>query len=198
MLGLVETRLLDVVPRVYRKLDDALGRVYPGAGVGVPAFLRFGSWIGGDRDGHPNVTHDVTAAAVRLQQDTILRHYVTRVEDLWRRLSHSDRMRDARPGVPRVAGRRRRPAGRPVPAGPPARPSPHEPYRAKCRFIVEKLHRTREFVAAGAADWARGPAAPPAGRLPRPGGPARRPPGDRSRPAAGRGRRPRPTASSGT
>src|SRR5207302_57385 len=75
-LGLVGGPLLEVVPRLYRKLEGALARVYPEQAWDVPAFLAFGSWIGGDRDGHPSVTHRVTAEAVRLQQETILRHHI--------------------------------------------------------------------------------------------------------------------------
>src|SRR5437660_1482434 len=52
-LDVVESSLLDVIPRVYRELEAALRRVYPGRTWRVPAFLRFGSWIGGDRDGNP-------------------------------------------------------------------------------------------------------------------------------------------------
>jgi len=155
VLGLVEAKLLDVVPRLYRRLEDALTRVYPGRAWHVPPFLRFGSWIGGDRDGHGDVTHDVTAEAIKLQQETILRHLVGRVEDLWRRLSFSDQFvtpgtelresltRDAKlfPEVPQPA---------------------HEPYRAKCAMIAAKLRRTLAHVEVTAPDWLAGKA-PPAG-----------------------------------
>src|SRR5262249_30886749 len=89
-LGLLDGRLFDVVPRVYRRLGEALREVFPEQSWKVPSFLRFGSWIGGDRDGHPKVTHEVTSDAVRFHQETILRLYAERVDDLWRRLSHSD------------------------------------------------------------------------------------------------------------
>ncbi len=53
--------LWEVVPHLYRDLSGALGRVYPGSDFPLRPFLRFGSWIGGDKDGNPNVTTEVTA-----------------------------------------------------------------------------------------------------------------------------------------
>ena len=50
------TTLAETVPLVYRDLEQALAEFYPGRDVEVPPFLRFGSWIGGDRDGNPSVT----------------------------------------------------------------------------------------------------------------------------------------------
>ncbi len=56
--GLVyfHSTLFDVVPRLYRELEDAVADAYPGAGIVVPPLLSVGTWIGGDRDGNPNVT----------------------------------------------------------------------------------------------------------------------------------------------
>jgi phosphoenolpyruvate carboxylase len=156
VLGLVETRLLDVVPRVYRRVEAALSRVYAGSEPPLPAFLRFGSWIGGDRDGHPNVTHTVTADAVRLGQETILRHYLARVDELGRRLSHSDRFAAVGPELlASVAADRALLAVE-------SDAKDHEPYRAKCLLIAEKLRRSVAYVRTHHPDWAE-EFTPPAG-----------------------------------
>ncbi len=156
-LRLVEGSLFDVVPRVYRKLEAGLSDVYPERAWRVPPFLSFGSWIGGDRDGHPNVTHTVTAAAVRTQQIEILSDYLTRTDDLWRRLSHSDRFLKPGPAL-------RESVARDAALFPEVTPSPqHEPYRAKCRLISAKLRRTLAHVQSLTTDWASAPDPAPPG-----------------------------------
>src|SRR5215204_1731109 len=60
--GLVYFRstLIHVIPAIYRDIEEAAVEIYPDASVTVPSFLTFGSWVGGDRDGNPNVTPEVT------------------------------------------------------------------------------------------------------------------------------------------
>lgn len=81
------------VPETYRYLENAIKRTYgnnPDAPhIKVPSFIQFGSWIGGDRDGNPNVKPATTATAVRLQSREALREYYGRVRALQKILTLS-------------------------------------------------------------------------------------------------------------
>ncbi|HEY6565320.1 MAG TPA: phosphoenolpyruvate carboxylase, partial [Pirellulaceae bacterium] len=57
-------RVADVVPGAYLALRQALARYFPASGIELGAVLRFGTWMGGDRDGNPAVTWEVTAATL--------------------------------------------------------------------------------------------------------------------------------------
>ena len=64
-----DTTLYSLAPAVQRSVREAIG--LPAADV--PAILRWGSWIGADRDGHPGVTAEITEHAARIQADHVLR-----------------------------------------------------------------------------------------------------------------------------
>ncbi|MGE5515759.1 MAG: phosphoenolpyruvate carboxylase [Bacteroidota bacterium] len=82
--------LFDTVPRLHRNLERALRSAYgTDSAIAVPPLLRFGSWIGGDRDGNPFVTHDVTRLALRLQSREVMKRYRRRIEQLALELTHS-------------------------------------------------------------------------------------------------------------
>lgn len=84
--------LFHATERVYRNFECSLADIYgaeEAKQIRIPSFLQFGSWIGGDRDGNPNVTPEVTEIAFRMQSQAILQEYVRRLEHLRGQLSHS-------------------------------------------------------------------------------------------------------------
>ncbi len=86
--------LFQAVPAVYRKLQGVIDNIYgtdahDGHAVRVPSFLHFGSWIGGDRDGNPNVKPETTVEALRHQAQVAVLEYIVRIRDLGQRLTHS-------------------------------------------------------------------------------------------------------------
>ena len=85
--------LFDSVPEVYRRMERALHRAYSDDpdlhAMRVPPFLKFGSWIGGDRDGNPFVTPEITREAALMHYQTAIEEYHRRTADLIYVLTHS-------------------------------------------------------------------------------------------------------------
>ena len=81
--------IFEAVPKVYRKLEKDLQEIFPNDDLRVPSFLLFGSWIGGDRDGNPFVTPQVTTRTTILHSVEIIREYIRRVDFLTDRLTHA-------------------------------------------------------------------------------------------------------------
>jgi len=81
--------LFAAVPEVYRRLNHAIQRVYDVDEYDLPPLLRFGSWIGGDRDGNPFVTPEVTQLALLMHQETAISEYIRRVHKLVGELTHA-------------------------------------------------------------------------------------------------------------
>jgi len=82
---------LNEIPKIYADLEKQLQRRY-GQTMSIPPFLRVGSWIGGDRDGNPFVTHEVMQSAAERHSALILEHYLTETDLLGKRLSLSTRL----------------------------------------------------------------------------------------------------------
>jgi phosphoenolpyruvate carboxylase len=89
-LYFIESAFWNTLPQLYEDLDRALQEHYPGLSA-ERAWLRLASWIGGDRDGNPNVTAEVTAETLRLHRGLAVENHRRELSDLARRLSLSAR-----------------------------------------------------------------------------------------------------------
>ncbi|MFM2328816.1 MAG: hypothetical protein RLZZ494_919 [Pseudomonadota bacterium] len=98
-LSYYQSTFLTQIPRMYREVEEALN------GHAVPAFFRMGNWIGGDRDGNPNVTAPTLRMALSRQSETALRHYLTEVHQLGAELSMSQMLAPVTPDMLALAER---------------------------------------------------------------------------------------------
>ncbi|MEG2046255.1 MAG: phosphoenolpyruvate carboxylase, partial [Comamonas sp.] len=92
-----EATFLREIPRIYREMEQQLD------GKRIHSFLRMGQWIGGDRDGNPNVTAETLALALRRQSEVALRHYLTEVHFLGTELSMAARLAEVSPAMQQLA-----------------------------------------------------------------------------------------------
>jgi len=149
-LAYFKSTFLEVLPRLYAGLEDELGE-----GVRLAPFLRVASWIGGDRDGNPYVTHDVTRRAVERQAAMIMAHYLAEVNVLGSELGLSSEYTKISPELAELAAR-----------------SPdrgisrtHEPFRRALTGVYARLAATQQELGGGGTA--------PTGLLARAVGPAR-------------------------
>ncbi|NBD21473.1 phosphoenolpyruvate carboxylase [Aquabacterium fontiphilum] len=121
---------LQEIPRLYGQIEDAL------PGRTVPPFLRMGHWIGGDRDGNPNVTAATLRLALSRQAEVALRHYLREVHELGAELSISGRLVPVTPDMLALADR--------SPDHNPHRAD--EPYRRALTGVYARLAATLEAL----------------------------------------------------
>ncbi len=155
-LDVFQRTLLDATPALYRELETSLAMRFPeidwlelGADDPsrwvVPSFLRWGSWIGGDRDGNPFVTAHVTRSVLERQRTVILQRYAADVDALGRSLSLSSRRVPRNPGLDALVASIERDRERfPEVAARVRRFTVHEPWREKLWYIAARLRATRD------------------------------------------------------
>ena len=161
-MAFFDATLFSVVPRLYRALDAALdpptGRSRgPASDSGrtgtraprVGAFLRPGTWIGGDRDGNPGVTAEITARTVRIHADHVLRGYEAVATRLMQTVAAATG--DARTTRALASQLARDAEELPEADRQLRRRFPDEPYRQRFGFIAERLRRTRAALVGEAA-----------------------------------------------
>jgi phosphoenolpyruvate carboxylase len=142
IMAVFDETLFRVVPEIYRSLDWALGPSDAGMRPPLaPAFLRFGSWVGGDRDGNESVTAAVTAQTIAIQAE----HALLAFEAATTRIGRAITVDAAT--TPPGAGLRRRLAA--LRAEAPDRwaeiekRSPSEPHRQFLLHVAERVRATR-------------------------------------------------------
>ncbi|MEU4228803.1 phosphoenolpyruvate carboxylase [Nonomuraea sp. NPDC026600] len=133
--------LFRMVPQVYRSLDAALG---DGTGTRPPLarpFIRYGSWIGGDRDGNPNVTAKVTRETVQIQSDHVLTALETACTRIARTLTAAEQF--APPSPELKAALAAAVDAHPEVVSVMATRSPREPHRQWLLFVTARIAATR-------------------------------------------------------
>jgi phosphoenolpyruvate carboxylase len=98
-LSYYDATFLREIPKLYANLEHELPN------QSVATFLRMGMWIGGDRDGNPNVNAQTLEQALRRQCEVALRHYLTEVHFLGRELSISIVLVEVSPAMRELAER---------------------------------------------------------------------------------------------
>ena len=135
----MERTIYDLAAIFWEKFREELARLAPGMRVPAP-FLRFGSWVGTDRDGNPNVTPKTSLEAAELLRQSILSYYHRTCERFMRVVSFPCRR-------PALAEKMRRNLDRDMRRFPVTRAfqnldQPDELYRRKLRLMLWRLERT--------------------------------------------------------
>ena len=123
-LAVIEDSLWDTIPKVYKRLNDIFRK---NLGKDLPRGynpIQFGSWMGGDRDGNPNVTADVTKKVILFSRWQAAKLYEKELTKLIQDLS----MKECSPKIKKIAG------------------NSFEPYRVYLRPIRDKIRLTYQLI----------------------------------------------------
>jgi phosphoenolpyruvate carboxylase len=145
----IMSTLVDVMPQIYRDLEEAIAEYYPDTAIEVPPFISLGTWIGGDRDGNPNVTPEITMNSLDMMRSAALGMLDARLLELAGRLSVAETIvgdaPELKPLLEQLSARF------PAAAEHVRRVNAGEPYRQAVTLMRERLHAAREDRAGGYA-----------------------------------------------
>lgn len=88
----MEHSIMDVVAWLHDDLERALNDAYPGETFDIPPFIRYRTWVGGDRDGNPNVTPEISWSTLVYQKEKIIRYYSLQVSLMMKQFTQSRRL----------------------------------------------------------------------------------------------------------
>ena len=156
VMAAFDETIFQVVPHVYRALDEARREADAGQSApAVPAFLRYGSWVGADRDGNPFVTAQVTRETAVIQAEHVLRALENAATRIGRALTVNEG--DAPPSAGFAVALEAAETAHPELLADLAARSPHEPYRTYLLYVARRLEATRlrhaDLAYPGAADF---------------------------------------------
>ncbi|MHA6481040.1 phosphoenolpyruvate carboxylase [Paenibacillus sp. strain BS8-2] len=138
--------LFEVLPSVYEELERCLTKYYPEEHWHVPAYLRFGSWIGGDRDGNPSVKAKITWETLQMHRQLAIRKYEEKLIGLMDLLSFSTNLVTVSDELlESIRKDREHVELKNVDLW----RNMKEPYRVKLGFMLEKLANTRDEALKG-------------------------------------------------
>jgi len=137
--------LFEVIPRIYEELESALASHYPDDTFEIGPALRFGSWIGGDRDGNPNVDAATTEQTLQLHQNLALKRYADDLDGLGHDLSMARTYVDISDDLERSIAEDREILGERGDAI--CKRFQLEPYRQKVSLMRERIEATHRQVA---------------------------------------------------
>lgn len=141
-MAVFDETLFRAVPRLYRATEVAL--IGPRSGLRatpVPAFVRFGSWVGGDRDGNPLVTAEITRQTMSMQSEHALTALLDMATTIARALTDDQRLTPASRELTEALARDA--VSMPQRFAEIVTGSPDEPHRQKLLVVSERLAATR-------------------------------------------------------
>ena len=91
-LHFFDEALFEMLPELFYSLEASLADYFPDDDFEVPPFFQVGCWVGGDRDGNPFVTADVTRTTLKRNARASMRRFRARISDLGKWLSITERV----------------------------------------------------------------------------------------------------------
>src|SRR5690606_1174986 len=132
-LSYYQSTFLRAIPRLYQEFSDLLAparrSIFDSEAQPLPIFLEMGSWIGGDRDGNPNVDAETLEQALHRQSACALEHYLSEIQVLGTELSLSQSLSDPTKELIALAAE----------SGDTSAHRADEPYRRVCIHIYARL-----------------------------------------------------------
>ncbi|MBX3197829.1 MAG: phosphoenolpyruvate carboxylase [Labilithrix sp.] len=156
VLFYLEEVLFPLVPGFYKAMESAAAKAF-GKPVEIPCLLHFGSWVGADMDGNPNVTPEVAIDTGLAQTARVIDLYLREIASLGASLSQSTRRVDVSQAL--LASLDADARAMPELVHALETTTHHEPYRRKLRFVAERLRVTRAAIVASREAAAREPSA---------------------------------------